>query len=114
MKITIYELLGMIKDGKAGDITTNFMFERKEYNLLAFLDEYTLDINSLNWEVEIIEEKKIPEKLPYYSMEKIQKAKNKDEWREERITLLEKRVNDLHIKMNDLIDYLKSKGDDIN
>ena len=62
--------------------------------------------------VEIIEEeKKIPEKLPYYSMEKIQKAKNKDEWREERITLLEKRVEDLHIKMNDLLDYLKSKGE---
>ena len=77
---------------------------------------------SLNWEyvalyclkepVEIIEEeKKIPEKLPYYNMEKIQKAKNKDEWREERITLLEKRVDDLHIKMNDLLDYLKSKGE---
>ena len=68
--------------------------------------------NMLNDEVEIIEEeKKIPEKLPYYSMEKIQKAKNKDEWREERISLLEKRVDDLHIKMNDLLDYLKSKGE---
>ena len=41
----------------------------------------------------------------------IQKAKNKDEWREERITLLEERVEDLHIKMNDLLDYLKSKGE---
>jgi len=66
----------------------------------------------LLYEVEILEEKKIPEKLTYYSMEKIQKAKNKDEWREERITLLEKRVEDLHIKMNDLLDYLKSKGDE--
>lgn len=70
------------------------------------------DRDWLNEEVEIIEEqKKIPEKLPYYSMEKIQKAKNKDEWHEERISLLEKRVNDLHIKMNDLLDYLKSKGE---
>ena len=57
------------------------------------------------------EEKKIPEKLPYYSIKKIQKAKNKDEWLEERIKLLEKRANDLHIKMNDLLDYLKSKGE---
>ena len=66
----------------------------------------------LNDEVEILEEeKKIPEKLPYYSMEKIQKAKNKDEWREERIILLEKRVDDLHNKMNELLDYIKSKGD---
>ena len=86
--------------------------------------------NKLNWEnqqmilrimrclqpcelsCEVVEEKKIPEKLPYYSLEKIQKAKNKDEWREERISLLEKRVEDLHIKMNDLLDYLKSKGDE--
>lgn len=70
----------------------------------------------LNEKVEILdkieEEKKIPKKLPYYSMEKIQKAKNKDEWLEERIKLLEKRVSDLHIKMNDLLDYLKSKGDE--
>lgn len=58
-----------------------------------------------------IEEKKIPKKLPYYSLEKIQKAKNKDEWLEERISLLEKRVEDLHIKMNELLDYLKSKGE---
>ena len=58
MKVTIYELLGMVKDGKASDITTNFMFDRKKYNLLAFLDEYTLDIASLNWEIEILEEKK--------------------------------------------------------
>ena len=59
----------------------------------------------------IEEEKKIPEKLPYYSLEKIQKAKSKDEWCEERISLLEKRVEDLHIKMNELLDYLKSKGE---
>ena len=74
---------------------------------------YKMNSFALNSPFEIIEEeKKIPEKLPYYNMEKIQKAKNKDEWREERITLLEKRVNDLHIKMNDLIDYLKNKGDE--
>jgi len=136
--ITMYELLGLIKEGKADDITTEFMFDRKKYNLLTFLNEYTLDINSLNWEVEILEEeprdievcgswftkseydklahseeeKKIPEKLPYYSLEKIQEAKNKDEWREERISLLEKRVSDYHIKINEIIDYLKSKGDE--
>ena len=102
MKITMYELLGMIKDGKAGDITTNFMFERKEYNLLAFLDEYTLDINSLNWEVEIIEENKIPEKLIPTSLKGIDN--------------LDEKIDVAHIDtisaietINEIIDYLKEK-----
>lgn len=128
MKITIYELLGMIKDGKAPkkikvtgtiyyfDEEFNFYFTKSKKGNVALggkLNEINLLYNFNNeYNVEILEEeKKIPEKLPYYSMEKIQKAKNKDEWREERITLLEKRVEDLHIKMNDLLDYLKSKGD---
>lgn len=55
------------------------------------------------------EEKKIPEKLPYYSLEKIQKAKNKDEWREERISLLEKRIDDYHNKINEIINYIEPK-----
>ena len=180
MKITIYELLGIVKDGKApknariryfdrnndyydecnlkeneiinrlhfGNIELNdeveILEEEKElhandieFNInndkrdcIITLDENDLGIDKLHldncyfykendkWYIKKydfknfnLEEKKIPEKLPYYSMEKIQKAKNKDEWREERITLLEKRVNDLHIKMNELLDYLKSKGE---
>lgn len=128
MKITIYELLGMIKDGKAPkriiyrDIPMIYDNGTEDYiphqtdkfhgnDLFHYLFEEETKI-FLNGIVEILEEqKKIPEKLPYYSMEKIQKAKNKDEWHEERISLLEKRVNDLHIKMNDLLDYLKSKGE---
>ena len=93
MKITIYELLGLIKDGKASDVTTNFMFDRKKYNLLAFLDEYTLDINSLNWEIEILEEqKKIPGKL----------------------NLGNATVNEQQIefKINEIIYYLKCKGEE--
>lgn len=94
-KSTIYEL----------DETETTYYDAKD---VTFMQHYNFKI--LSDEVEIIEEEnKIPEKLPYYSMEKIQKAKNKDEWREERITLLEKRVEDLHIKMNDLLDYLKEK-----
>ena len=120
--ITIYELLGLVKDGKA---PKKIKYNNTIYNYSSIDEFYYTDSawslyrefpengNCLNDEVEILEEeKKIPEKLPYYSMEKIQKAKNKDEWREERITLLEKRVEDLHIKMNDLLDYLKSKGDE--
>ena len=74
-------------------------------------DKFENEDITLNDEIEILddEEKGLPEKLPYYSLEKIQKAKNEDEWREERISLLEKRVEDLHIKINDLIDYLEKQ-----
>lgn len=99
MKITMYELLGMIKEGKASDIATNFMFDRKKYNLLGFLDEYTLDINSLNWEIEIIEEeKKIPEKLG--------KIDDNDGY------IDQYDVIKIGKKVNEIIDYLKSKGDE--
>lgn len=101
MKITMYELLGMIKDGKASDITTNFMFDKNEYNLLGFLDKYTLDINTLNWKIEIIEEeKKIPEKLDKYADISGDLA---CEW-----SFAEKKLKD---KINEIIDYLKSKGE---
>ena len=101
MKITMYELLEMVKDGKASDITTNFMFDRKKYNLLAFLDEYTLDINSLNWEIEILEEEKnIPENLPF---------KN-----DMKLTIMEvyHELEKYNYKINEIIDYLKNKGDE--
>ena len=129
-KITMYELLGLVKDGQA---PKRIKYQDKVYyyysnlvdlhkyktmptenrrSLSLILDNEYLNLND---EVEILdnedEEKKIPEKLPYYSLEKIQKAKSKDEWCEERISLLEKRVEDLHIKMNELLDYLKSKGE---
>lgn len=85
-----------------------FPFSEEEYQGLFCMKDSILT-RFLDDEVEILddEEKGLPEKLPYYSLEKIQKAKNEDEWREERISLLEKRVEDLHIKMNDLIDYLE-------
>ena len=104
MKITMYELLGMIKEGKASDIATNFMFDRKKYNLLGFLDEYTLDINSLNWEIEIIEEeKKIPEKLEYYD--------DSIAWVIDGIGQLSDVDKVIVDKLNEVLDYLKSKGE---
>ena len=92
------------------DYAGNYIDEHEDIDLMSCL---SCDKEELNYEVHEIEEKELPEKLPYYSLEKIQKAKNKDEWLEERISLLEKRVEDLHIKMNELIDYLEkqSKGE---
>lgn len=59
-------------------------------------------------EVEIIEEPKKIEKLPYYSLKKIQKSKSKDEWYENRLELLEKRINDYHNKINELVDEINN------
>lgn len=126
MKITIYELLGLIKDGKApkkiklrneiyeykNNIENGFIDyvgTEKETNIEFYLssyigNNYISDI--FTNEVEIIEEPKKIEKLPYYSLEKIQKSKNKDEWYVNRLDLLEKRINDYHNKINELIDEI--------
>lgn len=122
MKITVYELLGLMLKRQAPKkievlgFTMNYVKnahwgDYEDETTGARLSNFRLN-ECLNDTVEILEEqKKIPEKLPYYSLEKIQKAKNKDEWREERISLLEKRGEDLHIKINEIIDYLESKGE---
>lgn len=71
-------------------------------------DRYGSFYNMLFEEVEIIEEPKKIEKLPYYSLEKIQKSENKNEWYKNRIELLEKRINDYHNKINELIDEINN------
>lgn len=98
MKITIYELLGLAKDGKAPQ---KIKYEYSIYELTPEMNDYycknemrwfTNEINSLgvlNDYVEIIEESKQIEKLPYYSLKKIQ-------------------LNDYHDKINELIDEINN------
>lgn len=125
MKITMYELLGLIKDNKApkkikyNNIELEYNKENEDYFKYygVGLFEYKFETSTqfLNDYVEIIEEPKKIEKLPYYSLEKIQKSKNKDEWYKNRLELLEKRINDYHNKINELIDEinnLKEKKDE--
>lgn len=71
------------------------------------LSEFRL-IDCLNEDVEIIEEPKQIEKLPYYSLKKIQQSKSRDEWYENRLELLEKRINDYHNKINEIIDEINN------
>lgn len=71
------------------------------------LSEFRLT-DCLNEDVEIIEESKQIEKLPYYSLKKIQQSKSRDEWYENRLELLEKRINDYHTKINELIDEINN------
>ena len=115
MKIDIYTLLGLVKDGKA---PKKIKYSGIEYNLIEgdYVNEFGVNILQhltyteyiMTHKVEILEEPKKIEKLPYYSLEKIQKSKNKDEWYENRLKLLEKRINDYHNKFNELIDEINN------
>ena len=79
MKITIYELLGLVKDGKAPKkIKTNtgifkleieddqLRYRRNDSGILTF--DYYIENNKLNNEVEIIEE---PKKIEYEQIEEL-------------------------------------------
>ena len=110
-KIRVIDLLNKIANGEEVPSKIkydNIIFEydgdyySSENNVL--FEEYCYVTTSLNDEVEVIEEDKKIEKLPYYSLERIQKAPTKDTWFDERITLLEQRINDYHEVINELID----------
>lgn len=102
MKITMYELLGMIKDSKA---PKKIKYENREYYLYdnksylitdktRFFD--SVYFSDLNNEIEIIEEeKKIPEKLIG----------------EDKGHYIDYNVCNIVGKINEIIDYLKSKGE---
>ena len=120
MKITMYELLGMVKDGK---IPKKIKYRNNIFEYCGGLGDYRPDnitkyhgnylfhylfeeeVNFLNDEVEILEEeKKIPEKLGTYTIT------------DETISGMRKTLNtminiDIIGTINEIIDYLKSKGE---
>ena len=109
MKVTMYELLGMVKDGKA---PKKIKYDGQEYKITKILLEdnnyyfnyinedmeciFPINTNHLNNEVEILEEKKIPEKLEL--------IENGD------FVELPESI-DLMNKINEIINYIKRKGD---
>lgn len=120
MKITMYELLGMIKDGKAPKKikTGNIIYELDDKKMIwadEIYHEVNKDyiwlnfkhINSLNDEVEFLEEeKKIPEKIDVISWDKcIHDVTHKEKE-------LAIQINKTQELLNQVIDYLKSKGDE--
>ena len=104
MKITMYELLGMVKDGKAPKkvIYDGNLWEfNKDFNQYQTKKDggnlwNGYNFNILNDEVEIIEKKKIPEKLEILP--------NNEQYSNE---ILYGKINEIL----DYLDYLKSKGD---
>ena len=111
MKITMYELLGLVKDGKELPKLKNKAESDFAYYVYDKLGE-TCNLkdlkNLLNDTVEIIEqEKKIPEKLDVIDYEKcIHEVTHKE-------NQLALEIRDTQIAFNEIIDYLdylKSKG----
>lgn len=117
MKISIYELLGLIIDGKAPKKISVVWTGARVHDLYQYndyikwyetLDETTLmtidDSNDLYCEVEIIEEEKEIEKIPYhYNFGYIDCGDLKREVIEE----LSNNFNYFADKINDLIDEIK-------
>ena len=113
MKITMYELLGLVKDGKAPKKIkfygveweyTEYQYERiDKENLGNIWNGYNFNI--LNDEVEILEEeKKIPEKLTPTSLKGIDNL-------DEKIEIAHIDTMSVLDTVNEIIDYLKSKGE---
>ena len=118
MKVTIYELLGMVKDSKA---PKKFIYD----NQLFILDEednvyrshlgnrfgamYQLDIK-LNDKVEILEEeKKIPKRVLNAEVFDIPKLNNMEL---SNIVLTNKEdIKIIKDTLNKVLDYLKNKGE---
>jgi hypothetical protein len=123
MKITMYELLGMAKDGIAPKkikymgynfeyITNHKRYERYAYEQIITLNDFVNVDNNLNDEVEIIEEeKKIPEKLDHLIGYDIQQFDDLKEYVEITTNDLFGKINKVIDTLNQLSDYLKSKGE---
>lgn len=125
MKITIYELLGLVKDGKApktikseGHYYNYDELEKDYYEGMGYDYEYLLantSVKGLDNEIEIIEdtpkeEKKIPEKLGYFDLTKDENEKDENgNDLELHYTSVADTFNDVYEKINEIIDYLKSK-----
>ena len=52
----VIDLLNKIANGEEGDLSTYFIFDKEKYNFFQFSKEYAIDINSLNWEIKIVED----------------------------------------------------------
>ena len=117
MKITMYELLGMVKDGKT---PKKIKYDNRVYIFDDTKDNYyENETSSINWDyvaiyclneqVEILEEeKKIPEKLDDFDIQGLEVSGYSMTQAE---YLLEDGVKENRKIINWILDYLKSKGE---
>lgn len=108
MKITMYELLGLIKDNKAPNKIKydNIIFEYDGIYYVTehtYLDKYCDISRCLNDKVEILEEKKTLDKLStWFSLEKDRENDN--------VEYANYNFSIIYEKINEICDYLKNKG----
>ena len=122
MKITMYELLGLVKDGKAPKKIkydeliweyTGYQYERiDKENLGNIWNGYNFNI--LDNEVEILEEeKKIPEKLDIEQDKPGKQYYIRNEYGTKcGLTQHSRMIAEKLNEVIDYLDYLKSKGDE--
>ena len=116
MKITMYELLGMVKDGK---IPKKIKYDNDIWEYIEEKENYKKSNGaSLNWDyvalyclkepVEILEEKKIPDEininLAYIDKEYLLDKEDVDR-------KINEIINRHNILVDKVSDYLKSKGE---
>ena len=119
MKITIYELLGLVKDGKApkkikyNDILWIYSNENQDYLSLTENDDLfghlftNLSTNGfINDEVEIIEEQKKIEKISWGEKESLAMYFTTSE------EILARRTEKLKSSLNELIDEINNLKED--
>lgn len=96
----IIDLLNKIANGEASDLTTRFIFRKKEYSFYSLNhSDYCLDRFLLNQEVEIIEEDKKIEKL----------ERHIPQWEGE---LYCTKYNEVADKINEIIEEIEKIKDD--
>lgn len=114
--ITMYELLGLVKDGKApkkvkyqGEILYFDDETKNYYNDEGMHSLFDCVGYMLNYEVEILEEKKIPEKLStWFSVELTQSDEENVDYANTNFENMYEKINEIC----DYLDYLKSKGNE--
>ena len=113
MKITIYELLGLVKDGKAPQkikyeyLIYELTSERNDYYCKNEMRWFTNEINSLgvlNEDVEIIEEPKKIEKISWSEKESLAGEPTANE----KQNILVRRTEKLKSSLNELIDEINN------
>ena len=121
MKITIYELLGLVKDGKApskvkwrdkiwtyNNYNQDYVINDTDLFGYGFCNHRTLDF--INDPVEILEEEnKIPEKLEEPRFNKGRYYIKDINGDDSEISGIERTFR---LKINEIIDFLESKGDE--
>ena len=122
MKITMYELLGLVKDGKAPKKIKVYGKVYINNNCSCYLDEQDKSLCNnveipmfLNDEIEILEleeEKKIPEKIKLQiHHSNLSNLTLHEEQLEKNDNTLVDCFKEVEKKINSIIDYLKSKGE---